>query len=398
MIKSGRILWFWQRIISPHMAGLASALVEQGFDVVYITEKSMTEYRAQQGWSPSDLGAARLEFAPDVPTAQALVQTAPVDSIHICQGIRANGVVGYAQVALARRGLRQWVIMESVNDSGWYGVLKRLAYRRLFKRWRARLEGVLAIGYCTAAWIESLGMNGDRVYPFAYFLQSSPMIDPAGPAQPERKHYRFIFVGRLVSLKRVDMLLEALGPLNCADMELVVVGNGPEREALQAKAKALSLKRIAWRGGVPMTEVPAELVQSDCLVLPSRHDGWGAVVSEALMVGTPVICSDACGAAGVVSASGVGGVYSSNDVNALSVLCGKMLNSGKLTQEQRADLAKWALCLGSDAGARYLGNILNHAESGVDKPMPPWQYAELPAAFRLQDEHCRHRLTGAKQE
>ena len=62
-----------------------------------------------------------------------------------------------------------------------------------------------------------------------------------------------------------------------------------------------------------ITKIPEVICESDCLVLPSRYDGWGAVISEALMVGTPVICSDNCGAANVVTASNVGSVFSTND-------------------------------------------------------------------------------------
>lgn len=56
-----------------------------------------------------------------------------------------------------------------------------------------------------------------------------------------------------------------------------------------------------------MDAARACMARADVLVLPSWHDGWGAVVSEALMAGTPAIASDACGSAGVVRASGVGG-------------------------------------------------------------------------------------------
>jgi hypothetical protein len=78
------------------------------------------------------------------------------------------------------------------------------------------------------------------------------------------------------------------------------------RPVLWARASA------GW-GSYLSTEVPRAMAQADCLVLPSIHDGWGAVASESLMVGTPVVCSDACGVAGVVQASGVGGVFPVKD-------------------------------------------------------------------------------------
>ena len=86
-----------------------------------------------------------------------------------------------------------------------------------------------------------------------------------------------------------------------------------------------------------MNDIPHLMSSADCLILPSRHDGWGAVVSEALMVGTPVICSDACGSAGVVHASGVGGVFRSGDHCALTAELA-VASAGYLQPEARKDL------------------------------------------------------------
>ena len=75
------------------------------------------------------------------------------------------------------------------------------------------------------------------------------------------------------------------------------------RPAWESLAASLLPNRVQWFGKFPMSEVAKKMADADCLVLPSLHDGWGAVVSEALIAGTPVICSDACGSAGVVEAS-----------------------------------------------------------------------------------------------
>ena len=108
------------------------------------------------------------------------------------------------------------------------------------------------------------------------------------------------------------------------------------------------------------------------LVLPSLHDGWGAVVSEALIAGTPVICSDACGSAGVVEASGVGCVFPSGDVEALSACLSQMLSTGPLDDVRRQQLAAWAHALGVSAGAVYLRSILDSNGSQPSRPSPPW--------------------------
>jgi glycosyltransferase involved in cell wall biosynthesis len=369
-------IYFWQRIVSPHMAGLAAAVARQGCAVVYVAERLMSENRAQQGWTSPDLGTARLELAPTAAAMRALAAAAPVDAIHICQGIRSNGLVGEAQRTLAAHHSRQWVVMETVEDAGWRGVLKRLEYRRLFMQWRGRIEGVLATGYRTPAWVVRRGMPADRVFPFAYFLpdtlqpENVRLAETGGP-------FRFVFVGQFIERKRLDLLISALATLKRQDVELDVIGSGPLEKELQSFAEKIWPGKVRWLGRLPLGEVPPAMARADCLVLPSRHDGWGAVVSEALMAGTPAICSDACGAAEVVRASGVGGVFASGDLSSLVRNLEAVLASGKPKVQDRLELAGWARCLGAEAGAKYLQDVFDHVVGRQDRrPLSPWKMVE----------------------
>lgn len=366
-----RPIYFWQRIISPHMTGLVTALARQGQEVVYVAEQAMSLDRARQGWQPPELGNARLALTPTRRAVHTLVNAAASDSIHVCQGMRSNGVINAAQNALADRQLRQWVVMETVDDAGWPGAIKRLEYRRLFRRWRAELQGVLATGWRTPEWVVARGMPWDRVFPFAYFLPTPTLRQRVDRQSWER--FRFLFVGQLIELKRVGLLIEALGLLGRDDFDLAVVGAGPRGPHWQALAAKIIPGRVHWMGVVPMDTVPGLMAQADCLVLPSRHDGWGAVVSEALMAGTPVICSDACGSAGVVLASKVGSVFPSGDRDALAHRLREVLDKGPLTYQARDELAQWARSLGAEAGSAYLLAVLNYVEGGGNRPMPPWQ-------------------------
>lgn len=371
MSRNGPAIWFWQRIVSPHMVGIAAALVQKGCAVSYVAEKEMSDDRAQLGWSVPDLGGVVLRMARSDSEVQALAQQAPADSIHICQGIRSNGRVGIAQRVLENRGLRQWVVMETVDDAGARGVLKRLEYARLFLRWRRSLEGVLATGHITRDWVMARGMPGDRVYPFAYFLPDP--VEKAIHAPRASGPFRFVFVGQFIELKRLDLLIRALHALvDRFEFELLVVGSGPLEARLNADADAALPDRVRWIGRLPRASVPDALARADCLVLPSRHDGWGAVISEALMAGVPAICSDACGAVTAVIESGVGGVFRANDeVDLRAHLC-RVMQAGHFEPAQRDRLARWASCLGASAGADYLLKIIAHREAGGDRPVPPW--------------------------
>lgn len=364
-------IWFWQLIISPHMADLAVALARRGCKVTYVAQQKMSDDRAKQGWLVPSLPGVELRLADSNEAVQDLVELAPADSMHVCQGVRANGLIGFAQFTLAKRGLRQWVVMETVNDCGWRGVLKRAEYSRIFRACSKSLQGVLATGHRTADWVAARGVPADRVFPFAYFLPNDK--EPVAQRLREPGSFRFVFVGRLISLKRVDWLVNALAGLTDQAFELWVVGAGLEESVLKTLAAGKLGNRVRWLGQLPLPDVPAVMAQADCLVLPSVHDGWGAVASEALMVGTPVVCSDACGVAGVVQASETGGVFPVNDRLALFQLLASQLAQGAVPDESRRHLAAWATSLGAAAGAVYLEKIFMCEMASSDaRPVAPW--------------------------
>jgi glycosyltransferase involved in cell wall biosynthesis len=101
-----------------------------------------------------------------------------------------------------------------------------------------------------------------------------------------------LFVGRLTYYKGVDVLLQALTRVRGA--RLVVVGDGPERRALQRLTGQLGLgDRVTWRGYVPDAELPTLYSSATALVLPSTglSESFGIVQLEAQACGTPLISS-----------------------------------------------------------------------------------------------------------
>lgn len=372
-------IWFWQRMISPHMAHLATALARLGTRVAYVAEQSMSKDRQEQGWEAPNLPGVELVIANTEREIVGLVDAANPHSIHICQGIRSNGKISVAQRALAGRHLRQWVVMETVDDSGWLGSLKRLEYRRLFLQRRNALQGVLAIGRSTAGWLINRNISPEFILPFTYFLPSADSRHRVNSRSPGP--FRFVYAGRLIPLKRIDLLINALAKIAPLDFELIIVGAGPDKPRLEELAKHCLGNRVRWLGQLPSSGVPAVLGQADCLVLPSEHDGWGAVISEALILGTPAVCSDACGASEAVLASGDGGVFPNGDVDALCTILEAQFKAGLVDAARRAFLATWAKSLVADAGAQYLLDILNYKEHGGRRPLPPWRAVDQIAGL-----------------
>lgn len=374
MSKFDNSIWIWQRMVTPHLAALAAALAERGFKVNYVANEILSKDRIQQGWQMPELGNVKLLLAPNKDTVIRYALNAPKNSIHLCQGLRGNGLVSYAQRVIRKRGLRHWAMMETIDDFGWNGFIKKIFYRILFLYWRNHLTGVLAIGQNTLDWLVARGMERNRVYPFAYFLKKPTISNLLNPSikKNKKRPFRFIFVGQLINRKKVDLLIKAIAALKLQEIELWIVGSGPEEKRLRSLANILLPKKVFWLGVLPIKKIPNVIHQADCLVLPSRHDGWGAVVQEALMVGTPAVCSDKCGSSAIVEASKVGSVFSANNQQALINSLSNQYEKGLVSLKQRQKIMKWSRCLSASSGAKYLELVLNLKNNRPNLIKLPW--------------------------
>tara|TARA_B100000795_G_scaffold269244_1_gene258063 strand:- start:1316 stop:2446 length:1131 start_codon:yes stop_codon:yes gene_type:complete len=373
MKKSNYQLWFWQEILSPHMGALAAELAELGYKVIFVANEILSKDRIKQGWEKAKLGKAKLRLATNKDAVIRLAEKAPKQTIHFCQGLRGNGLVSNAQKILRKRDLRHWAMLEKIDDRGFKGKIRRVLYRILFLYWGKYLEGILAIGDGTKDWIAEKGIKKNQIKSFAYFLKENKIKKSIKSSKKniQKLKFRFIFVGQLIKRKNLDILIKAMASLKIKEIELWIIGTGPEKKRLYSLANSLLPGQVNWFGGLSMSKVPEIINQVDCLVLPSLHDGWGAVTSESLMVGTPVICSDACGSSIVVKASKVGGIFLSNNQKNLADILHIQYKTGKICISERQKIARWASCLGAKSGAKYLEQILNNKDKNLTNE--PWK-------------------------
>ena len=151
------------------------------------------------------------------------------------------------------------------------------------------------------------------------------------------------FVGSLDRRKNVKVLLEALALLKDTPVNVTIVGDGPERVALEEKAKSLNEKiKISFVGSKPMDEVQQIVSEHDVLVLPSLHDGWGAVINEAMSLGTIPVCSNKCGAKSLIKKSGFGKVFDVAHPDELAKILLEISSKIKTLRAERQNRSEWA--------------------------------------------------------
>ncbi len=129
---------------------------------------------------------------------------------------------------------------------------------------------------------------------------------------------RILCVAHLYPRKDVATLLDAMTLLP-ADTRLRVIGTGPQRRALLARAEALGLgDRAAFPGHVSFEGLAKEYREADIFCLPSRQEGFGIVFLEAMAAGLPIVAARAAAVPEVVADGECGLLFPPGDASALA--------------------------------------------------------------------------------
>lgn len=133
-----------------------------------------------------------------------------------------------------------------------------------------------------------------------------------------------LFVGRLDDkVKRISAVIRAFASLKEAhpELNLLILGDGPDRESLLVLARQLAPERVVFAGWISRSTDLAYFYNiSECLVLPSRTEGFPTVVGEAMACGTPVLASHVGGVSELVIDGETGWTFASADDDRLAAL------------------------------------------------------------------------------
>lgn len=367
-------LVFWQNIPSIHQAPLIREVGKLWTgDVWVVTEADISPDRVRQGWVSPDFSPVRLIVSPSrSERLHLLEQTQAKDDVHIFSGFHAYPET-YWTMKQARKTVANLGVFAEPgrHNDGFRSLLRRLRYIALAVQWGKRLNFLLATGDLGVRWYSSCLFPKYKIYPFGYFVHVS---DAATFFPAMNNSFNILFVGQLIVRKGVDLLLHALAQLREFVWTLRLVGDGPMRQELGDLACELGIgERIVWEGGLSNDAVKRVMAASDFLVLPSRYDGWGAVVNESLMSGTPVVVSDACGASDLIMNPRLGRVFHSQSVSSLCESLRSIMGKKRLDALDRAYIQEWSKCIHPQTVAQYLHVIISKTETGKHNIFAPWR-------------------------
>ncbi|HEV7670173.1 MAG TPA: glycosyltransferase family 4 protein [Thermoanaerobaculia bacterium] len=193
--------------------------------------------------------------------------------------------------------------------------------------WQDRLKRRL-LRYAAASVAVSRAV-ADDLHPVRSIVIGNPYREDVFRLYPEIARTRdLVAVGRLVSDKGFDVLLEALAILERKEglkPRLTLIGDGPERPRLAAQAASLGLsERIEMTGALPHQEIALRLAEHRFLVAPSRYqEPFGLVALEGIACGCAVIGSSGGGLPEAIGPCGR--TFANGDAAALAGVLAELL-------------------------------------------------------------------------
>ena len=217
--------------------------------------------------------------------------------------------------------------------------------RFMLKDWRfvKYFDYVFAIGEECAAYYKIWSKQW-KVVPFMYC--TALPLSLLTLSSSHANSLSICFVGSLDRRKNVGCLLQAAEILKTRSVRLHVdiVGDGPLRDKLVSQASSIcsEMVEIRFLGALPMRETQIIIASNDVLVLPSLHDGWGAVINEAMALGTVPVSSNKCGAKAIVKKSGFGGIFEVGRPDCLADILQQLSDDIERVRRERQSRIDWA--------------------------------------------------------
>jgi colanic acid/amylovoran biosynthesis glycosyltransferase len=263
------------------------------------------------------------------------------------------GFAHFAESVLLARELRRRGITHLHNHfANSAATVGLLATRLLGIRWSFTMHGISETDYPAGLMLGRKIEAADLVACVSYFgrAQGMRLVDPAHwekmhvircgvpldrlpPKESGSGGPTIICVGRLSPEKGQTGLLRAFARLraNYPDPTLRLVGDGPDRQALERLSEELGVNdAVTFAGRLPEPETLVEIARADLLVLPSFMEGLPIVLMEAMALGVPVIASRVAGIPELVSDGKTGLLFAPSDWDELAQCIARLLSDKDL--------------------------------------------------------------------
>jgi glycosyltransferase involved in cell wall biosynthesis len=289
----------------------------------------------------------------------------------LCRRLRPDVVHthGYRPDVLHAHGVQQLGLavvttVHGFTGGGW----KNRFYEWLQSRAFRRFDAVVAVSRPLVDRLARAGVPRARIHaiPNASRPSAPPLERAAARAALAIAPDDFVvgWVGRVSHEKGADVVLRALSHLSDLPLALSVLGTGPDRSGLEARARRLGLdRRIRWHGQVP--DAARLFTAFDAFVLSSRTEGTPLVLLEAMAAGVPIVTTRVGGVPDVVSSAHAVLVPSDDPVRLAAGIRGVYDNPGAARRRASAAADRLVREFGVASWLDRYETIYGHVRAGM---------------------------------
>jgi glycosyltransferase involved in cell wall biosynthesis len=268
----------------------------------------------------------------------------------------------------------QWLMRHQLRGRRWLFWGERLRQQPVAGK--ALMQRKLIAPLKAAAGIVGIGSDAERDYRdrfpgtrhfcIPYHCELTQFLECCPPRE-DSSATTFFFCGQMIRRKGVDLLLAAFERLvtQGLDVKLLLVGREAELPQLLGGVSNATRVRIRYEGFQSPDKLHIFFAQADVFVLPSRHEGWGVVINQALGAGLPVICSDAVGAGTDLVEDNINGLkFTAGNLNALRNCLERLAKSPSIARQWGAASRQKAYSIVPSVGAQKWVRVFGELGTG----------------------------------
>lgn len=313
--------------------------------VVALT-KSETSYGSNFTYLPLGVVKSLLRFRPTV--------------------IFSNAFGLWTLLALLFKPLGRWKVVIAYEGSSpgvdYRNSPPRLALRRMMVQ---AADACISNSQAGKAYLmEYLNAKESEVFVQPYEVPAADslveIVAPAAAIAQAQKPI-FLYVGSLIPRKGLQFLLEACAQLQQQGVEsytVLIVGDGEQRQNLEQFCQTHHItNRVKWIGRVDYGDLGAFFKNANVFILPTLEDTWGMVVLEAMVLGTPVLCSQWAGASELIQDGQNGYCFNPQESGMLAELMRLFIENLSLADRLGQRAVQSMVPNSPEAAANFLGNV-----------------------------------------
>jgi glycosyltransferase involved in cell wall biosynthesis len=320
---------------ATYVPALGAALVKRGHRVAVVTLSDSPDDDGANPFSVSRIRRRLFKLFRVPLTVAAIIRMGWDADLLFVNGLYLEAIV--ANLILRKPQVQKWV-----GDWAWERATNKRWLSSSFEMFQDRWCGVKAellkglrnfcvrradtvivpsryLGRAVAQW----GVAREKIVTIYNSIESASFTPAAIPFPTK---FKLVTVGRLIALKRIDEIIRSVG--KCQNTALIIIGDGPEREPLQALVRDQGWReRIYFAGQRTKAETLALMAACDLFVLNSTHEGFPHVVLEAMSLGLPVVATAVGGTPELIRDGENGLLFSVESDRALSDILARLLDS-----------------------------------------------------------------------